>query len=221
MRSDRPAPAAEGDSALPATFATAVVLACPRALTSRRRRETRRGPAAMSSNKAAPHAPPVDRRGWFARIDRTALVAVSAAVIALVVGVAALGQAKEIAVPTVLAAIALGAPGATARARPVAGLARRRADRCRPAGRRRRHGLCPRALGHVLERPRAADPAQHRTQGAPDQPRGPEVGRGRGAIGCAARGGGRPGRRPRARPGRRRRRSRRAGGRRPRERPPG
>lgn len=48
----------------------------------------------------------VDRRGWFARIDRATLVTVSLAAVALVVVVAALGQAKSIAVPTVLAALA-------------------------------------------------------------------------------------------------------------------
>lgn len=62
----------------------------------------------MSLDEAAPHDPPVaplDRRGWFARIDRAAMVTVAEAVIALVVVVAALGHAKEIAVPTVLAAL--------------------------------------------------------------------------------------------------------------------
>jgi predicted PurR-regulated permease PerM len=47
----------------------------------------------------------VDRRGWFARIDRAAVVTVAEAVIAAIVVVAALGHAKEIAFPTVLAAL--------------------------------------------------------------------------------------------------------------------
>jgi predicted PurR-regulated permease PerM len=59
----------------------------------------------MSLDEAAPHAPPADRRGWFARIDRAALVTVAEAVIAAVVVVAALGHAKEIAFPTVLAVL--------------------------------------------------------------------------------------------------------------------
>lgn len=59
----------------------------------------------MSLDETAPHTPPVDRRGWFARIDRGALVTVAEAVIAAVVVVAALGHAKEIAIPTVLAAL--------------------------------------------------------------------------------------------------------------------
>lgn len=46
-----------------------------------------------------------NRRGWFARIDRVVLLTGGIVVIALVLVMAALGQAKEIAIPTFLAAI--------------------------------------------------------------------------------------------------------------------
>lgn len=59
----------------------------------------------MTLDETAPRNPPTDRRGWFARIDRAAMVTVAEAVIAVVVVVAALSHAKEIAVPTVLAAL--------------------------------------------------------------------------------------------------------------------
>ena len=59
----------------------------------------------MSLDGAAPGSPVADRRGWFTRVDRAVLVAVGVAAITLVLVVAALGQAKEIAVPTVLAAL--------------------------------------------------------------------------------------------------------------------
>lgn len=46
-----------------------------------------------------------DRRGWFVRIDRAVLLTVGVSAIALILVVAALGQAKEIAIPTFLAAL--------------------------------------------------------------------------------------------------------------------
>lgn len=47
-----------------------------------------------------------DQGGWFARIDRAAIVTLAVAAIAVVVVVAALSVAKDIAIPTVLAALA-------------------------------------------------------------------------------------------------------------------
>ena len=49
---------------------------------------------------------PAEPRGWFARIDRSAIVTVSVAAIAIVAVVAALSVAHQIAIPTVLAALA-------------------------------------------------------------------------------------------------------------------
>lgn len=65
-----------------------------------------KGMAAMVADDGVTHLVRAEQRGWLARIDRAALVTVAVVAIAFVVVVAALSEAGEIAIPTVLAALA-------------------------------------------------------------------------------------------------------------------
>lgn len=69
-------------------------------------RTPRKDVAAVATDDGGARLALAGHGGWFARIDRAAIVTVSVACIAVVVVVAALSEARQIAIPTVLAVLA-------------------------------------------------------------------------------------------------------------------